>query len=67
MSHKPKRPYRLTVRGGRCVATFAKPDRARERATTLVSSGKFTQVWVRNRLTDRYEEFRYEPATRVGA
>lgn len=48
---KPRRPYRVTIPGGRCVGTYSTPERAYLRAEQLLMTGKGTEFWIRHRRT----------------
>lgn len=52
------RPYRVTMTGGRCLATFKYYEHAVERARTLLESGQLHMCWVRDRDSQEFRVFR---------
>lgn len=54
----PPRPWRVTLAGGKVLATFSTKANAVERARLLLDSRKARRLWVHCRGTDRYLELR---------
>lgn len=60
------RPYRVTMTGGRCLATFKYREHAVERARALIEQRKLRVAWVHHRDQDVYLPVGAPPAIGTG-